>query len=405
MPGVGSSYSFQFSNGWASVPSARRSDGPVVEAPGCGPRSIRRRSRPGPAAVGRDGSGRLRIPSRPCVTGWTHGWLGSERSVQSTDAMSSPGSSSATYQPRASPGQPSQTRSRRPRKRSSQRLAAVGRGEHADVPVGALAIRAEPAGREDRPVRQRDGRGGRGGTLVDRRRPRVPERPRGDDLHRGLHVRRLSTIYNGARRAARSRRRLVIAGETRGHDQRRRRPPIHASAARRPSSTRPSLLLDLGRFEANIEPPVDAPSRPAARTGAPTPRATSRPGSPGARWTSGRSASPAPRSPRRRSWSMAASRASSSPTRSRRGSSSSAQPACRPAPRSWSAPTTRSTSTSRPRSATAAGVDIPMVVDINVGHGPDGGRSRARRPSSSPAASTARRASGSPGSWATRATP
>ena len=69
----------------------------------------------------------------------------------------------------------------------------------------------------------------------------------------------------------------------------------------------PVLLLDLDRFEANVAPAVVARSRPAARTGAPTPRATSRRGSPAARWSSGRSASPAPRSPRPRSWSTAAS--------------------------------------------------------------------------------------------------
>ena len=52
----------------------------------------------------------------------------------------------------------------------------------------------------------------------------------------------------------------------------------------------------------------------------------------------------------------------------------------------------------------AAGIDIPMVVDVNVGMDRTG-VVPATPPSSSPAASTARRASASPGSWATRATP
>ena len=72
--------------------------------------------------------------------------------------MSSPGTSSVGYQPRASPGQPSQTRSGRPEEAELPVVTAVGRGEHPDVAVGALAIRAQPAGREHRAVGQRDGR-------------------------------------------------------------------------------------------------------------------------------------------------------------------------------------------------------------------------------------------------------
>ena len=62
----------------------------------------------------------MRMPSRPWVAGLIHGRSGSERSVHRTDASSSPGASSATYQPRVSPGQPSHSRSARLRARSSQ---------------------------------------------------------------------------------------------------------------------------------------------------------------------------------------------------------------------------------------------------------------------------------------------
>ena len=145
----------------------------------------------------------------------------------------------------------------------------------------------------------------------------------------------------------------------------------------------PALLLDLDRFEANVRPPVDR--HRGGRQGLAPPLqgpqvALDRPPPDGA---SVPSASPAPRSPRPRSWSTAASRPSSSPTSLRPGSRSSGRHVSRTAPRSSSAPTTRSTSGWHPRSATDRRRRDPDGRRHQRRHGPDRRRCRVDRRSSS----------------------
>src|SRR4029079_6528382 len=160
----------------------------------------------------------------------THGWLASERFVHSTDATSSPGSSSVTYQPRASPRPPSHTRS----SRASDTIAPeTTPSADANPPTCPSApSRSVPS----RHVTSTDPSASATADVDDAARSLAgavvarQDAPEPTTSLVGLPVARWSTIYNGARRVARSRSRPI----RRGDPWPRPAPPpsIHGSAAR-----------------------------------------------------------------------------------------------------------------------------------------------------------------------------
>ena len=140
------------------------------------------------------------------------------------------------------------------------------------MPIGPFTIGAEPAGREDGAVAEPDGRVGRRGALIDRRGAGVPDDAGADDLHHAHSrcegddigpartsrmivrtSRRMYTIYEVSRRpSASSRDRPTESLPV---------PTTRPGTAPSPSPTvgmtrgeldTPALLLDLDRFEANV---------------------------------------------------------------------------------------------------------------------------------------------------------